>query len=326
MLTHIKSNDKYNIYVLYTNLDEKHKNNILSLEQPNLRITFIDVTQKTTKYNDIFSVNAHFTIEVYYRFFLPQLFPNFDKVLYLDSDILINADIAPLFNIDIGNNYLGVTHDCGAVDMVNAGNTKFAKYVDQTLGVNVKNYFQSGVMLVNLKQMRKDNITQKLLIALERIKTPLLPDQDILNMVCRNNIQYIPQKWNYTWHLPFVDDDYLKHIGGALARQYQKAQLNPCIIHFTGNGMKPINYPLAAEARLFWNYAKNTPYYNELKNKMNVCYDKAKREVRSIEKKIKKYKLLNIMTLGFQSKKYKKKIKKKQLKLKNIKKYILNQY
>ena len=321
LLAHIKPCDKYKAYILYTELSAEHQENLLKLQQDNLKIEFINVEGIIGRYKENFSLNNHFTIETYYRFFLPDIFPEFDKVLYLDADTLIMRDIAPLFSIDIGSNYLGVTHDCEIVRMSDLAGTVYSDYFRKTLGVKIENYFQAGVMIVNLAKMRQNNITDKLLSALKKIGTPKFVDQDILNMVCQNNVLFIPQNWDYTWHLQFMGDDYLQHIGGKLALEYQAAKENPYIIHFTGNNMKPINYPKTAESKMFLELAKDSPYYAEFNNRIQCECKKYKLKIKRLKRKILKYKILNIFTFGFNAKKYSDKIQKKIFDIQKIVRY-----
>lgn len=312
LLAYIRSQDKYQAHILYTKLSAMHQSNILKLQQNNFKIDFINVEQIVGSYISNLSVNNHFTPETYYRFFLPEIFPNLNKVLYLDADTLVIKDIAPLFSINMGNNYLAVTHDCEVVRMSNLGGDKYSDYFTQKLKVKIEKYFQAGVMLVNLAQMRKGNITEKLLSALIKIGTPKFVDQDILNMVCQNNVQFISQNWNYTWHLQLCDKSYQKYLPKVLNAQYKAAKDNPYIIHFTGNKMKPVNYPGLAEAKLFWMYAKDTPYYEYFKILLNESIEVNKKKLQVLKNKIRKYKLLNFLTLGLLSKKYNHKIKHKE--------------
>lgn len=320
LLTHIKPCDKYKAYILYTELSDHHQENLLNLQTENLKIEFINVETIIRKYKDNFSINNHFTIETYYRFFLPRIFPKLDKVLYLDADTMIMKDISPLFNIDINGYYLGVTHDCEIVRMSNLAGTEYFDYFTKTLGVKIENYFQAGVMLVNLTQMRQDNITEKLISALIKIGTPNFVDQDILNMVCQNNVLFIPQNWDYTWHLQFCDSDYLEHLPDFARNAYKEAENNPYIVHFTGNKMKPVNYPNALYADVFWNYAQNTPYYSLLLEHQKKYFMENQKIKSKINKKIKKYKILNILSLGLFKNKYHEKIKKKEEDLNRMRK------
>lgn len=314
LLAQTQTQNKYQIYVLETELFQKHKEYIKSLQTENLKIEFIDIKKFLNEdIKKTFQVTAHFTPETYYRFFLPKIFPDLDKVLYLDADTLIIKDIAPLFSIDIKNNYLGVTHDCEILRMVNIAGNKYSDYFTKTLGINVNSYFQAGVMLVNLAQMRQDNITEKLLSALKKIKTPKFVDQDILNMVCQDKILFIKQNWNYTWHLPLADTQYLEHLPDFIKKSYEDARQDPYIVHFTGNKMKPIDYPETQYADIFWRYAQQTVYYTQLTKEKENSLTQKQIKINSIKKKIKKYKILNMLTLGVLQKIYLNKIYKKKM-------------
>ena len=224
-------------------------------------------------------------------------------------------DISPLFNIDINGYYLGVTHDCEIVRASNFIGTKYSNYFIKTLNVDPTNYLQAGVMLVNLKKMREDNITDKLLDALERIGSPKFVDQDILNTVCRDKVLFIPQNWNYTWHLPFIDELYQKHILSPLNKEYENAKNDPYIIHFTGNRMKPIDYPNAKYSDFFWNYAEHSIYYEYLIKQKENSLLHTNLNIKKTKRKIKKYKLLNLITFCFFKKSIYKKINKKEANL-----------
>ena len=312
LLAHICSQDNYQAHILYTNLSATHQNNILKLQQSNFKIDFINVEPIVGSYMSNLSVNNHFTPETYYRFFLPEIFPNLNKILYLDADALVIKDIASLFSINMESNYLAATHDCEIVRMSNLEGDKYSDYFTQKLKVKIEKYFQAGVMLVNLEQMRKDNITNKLLDGLIKIGTPQFVDQDILNMVCQNKVQFIPQNWNYTWHLQLCDKAYQKNLPTPFSAKYEAAKNDPYIIHFTGNKMKPVNYPGLTEAKLFWMYAKDTPYYEYFKNLLNENIEVNKKKLQVLKNKIRKYKLLNFLTLGLLSQKYTQRITDKE--------------
>ncbi|MCK7489743.1 MAG: hypothetical protein MZU79_05535 [Anaerotruncus sp.] len=87
------------------------------------------------------------TSAAYLKFDLPDLIPNQDKVLYLDGDIIIQKDLSDLFEINIKDYYAGAVKDIGLIDN----------------DLNIKNYFNSGVMLLNLKLMRENNASTALL-------------------------------------------------------------------------------------------------------------------------------------------------------------------
>ena len=282
----------------------------------------IDMTKIIKNYKDTFLTTLHFTPETYYRFFLPQIFPNLDKVLYLDADTLVMKDIAELFKINIGDNYIGATHDCEIIRMNNKDHT-YTDYFKNKLKVKVENYFQAGVMLLNLSKMSKDNITDKLLDALKRIGSPKFVDQDILNIVCQGKVKFIPQNWDYTWHLPLVDKNYLDNLPQTFRKDYENARKFPYIVHFTGNETKPTDYPNLPEAKLFFEYAQKSPYYSQIKNKLEISNNKKLKRISILQRKIKKYRLLNMITFGILRKKYNKKITVRINEIEKIKNYLI---
>ncbi len=113
------------------------------------------------------------------KFDLPNMLPKYNKILYLDCDIIVNKDISSLFKYNIDNYYLAAVLDSGTI---------YSKR-------NIKNYFNSGVMLMNLKKMRNENKTKQLYEMKKKISTKLM-DQDIFNMVFDKNVLYIPIKYN----------------------------------------------------------------------------------------------------------------------------------
>lgn len=317
------SSSQCNVYILHSGISEQNMENILSLQKENVCIYFVDMRQHIDKETqNAFALTEHFTIETYYRFFLPNIFPDLDKVLYIDADTLVLYDIKELCDIDIGDNYLGVTHDCEIMRACAISGDEYSDYFTKTLGVDVKQYFQAGVMIVNLKKWREDNITQKLIDGLKKIQTPKFVDQDILNMICQKKVKFIPQNWNYTWHLPLIDKDYFNHIPTPYNLEYEQARFEPFIAHFTGNKMKPVDYPNLPAAKKFWEYAKDSPYYDQLMLCMVKNHEKCLKKIKKIRLKILKYKFLNILTLGLFSKKYMRKIQKKEAELRALTEYI----
>lgn len=301
MLAHIQAHDRYEVYVLYGNISEQNKTNILSLAQENVCISFIDMKKHIDKeIENNFALTLHFTVETYYRFFLPGLFPQLGKVLYIDSDTLICKDIGPLFAEELGNAYLAVTRDLEIIRVIHCDlESAQRSYFQKTLNlVNADDYFQAGVMLVNLDQWRKEDLTAKLLACLKKVKTPLYVDQDILNSTCQGNVKFIPQNWDYTWHLPFVDYNYTRHLPEPYLSQYLAAQKEPYIIHFTGEKMKPENLPAEPESRLFWRYAAQSPYFEQLRERMQREQIKQFQFVQKNRWKLWRYWLLTKIAFG----------------------------
>lgn len=177
------------------------------------------------------------SVETYYRFFIPELLPNVDKVLYLDCDMLCCNDFSDIFNIDIEN--------IPEAMVIDEKTKEISKY--NRLDLDFSNdYFNAGVMYINLDYWRKNNETEKLLSFVT--KNPELcvcHDQDAVNKLHEGKIQYMPLKYNcqraffryYFWVNPkkypvslYTTDTIEK----KRWPQIKDAIENPTFVHFSG--------------------------------------------------------------------------------------------
>jgi len=99
-----------------------------------------------------------------------------EKIIYLDTDIMLNGDISTLFNYDISNFELGVVLD------------RYGKFF-----IN-KDYFNSGMLLMNIKKIKETHLLEKVRLMCSTKKMPF-PDQDALNKLSNLKL-YLPRKFN----------------------------------------------------------------------------------------------------------------------------------
>lgn len=248
----------YKIYVLNTGLTARNVKRISALALDNFEIKYIDVNNELCKIRDRLFIRDYYTNTTYYRFFIPELFPEYDKVLYLDSDIVVLDDIAKLYNTDIGDNLLGAVQE-----EVMANVEVFGNYVEEGLGIACKNYFNAGVALLNLKELRSFNILQKFLAMVDKYKFEVTQDQDYLNVLCQDRVTMIELGWNKT---PFKDVWF--------------DERNIKLIHYKLS-FKPWLYDDVVYANYFWKYAEKTSFYREILN-IKLAYTDENRERDSI--------------------------------------------
>jgi lipopolysaccharide biosynthesis glycosyltransferase len=240
IIEHSSLSNNYAIFIIDGGISENHKNQILTMKTKNVSIEFVDIKPFLQNIDlSIFSLSLHFTISTYYRFFLPKIFGNYDKLIYLDCDMLVLRDVKELFDIDIGDNYLGATRDMGILSLIATDNLDEHNYYVVTLGLEkCENCFNAGCMICNVKKMREDDLTKKFIEKLCEIKKPKFVDQCILNAVCRNQVKYISNNWNFTWHL-LCGNYPLPHLPSPYKENYLNAFADPYIIHFTSHSEKP---------------------------------------------------------------------------------------
>lgn len=185
----------------------------------------------------------------FYRLLLPDLKPDIDKAIYLDVDLVVNLDIKELFNQDMGDYIIGAIYEeCN--EKYHSISTK------KNLEINIKHkYFNSGVLLIDCKKWRENNITQKLKDTYDRNEEKIMfHDQDILNLFFSvNNYCLLDKKFNY-----FI--------------QEKKTDELLKIIHYFGP-LKPWQFLPDCETDLiqycdvWWNVAKTTGYIDLFKEK-----------------------------------------------------------
>ena len=231
----------YNIFILNTGIGEENLKTLGKYTQDNVRVSFVDVSNELKKIADKICLRDYYTCTTYFRFFIPELFPDYDKVLYLDCDIVLLDDVANLYNHDIDNYLLGAIPE----DIM-PSHQAFTDYVEKGLGIDVNNYFSAGIILINSKEFRSQNIINQLIDMLGKFKFEVTQDEDYLNVVCKDKVKYIHQGWNKA-PIPNIgfDEKDLK------------------LIHYKIN-FRPWKYDNIAYGKYFWDYAKNSDYYDHL--------------------------------------------------------------
>ena len=241
----------YEIKVLYTKPTEKNKSTISEdnqtriknrYEAENISIEFVDVNPYLESIHDKLYTRDYYSNATYYRLFIPNLYPNYDKAIYLDSDMVILGDIAKLYNIDMEDNLLAAVTD-GVVQSI----PPFQDYVEKVVGMNdSKNYFNAGMLLMNLAALRKDNFQDKFIYLLGTVKFAVAQDQDYLNRICKGRVKILDGSWN-------------KMPGGI--EEESKENLN--VIHYNLS-YKPWHFDNIMYQDYFWTYAKKTDYYDQI--------------------------------------------------------------
>lgn len=213
-----------------------------------------------------FYLNSYMTVSTYYRFYIPQLFKNYERILYLDSDLIVDADISELAVMNFDDKLAICGPSPFIVDKVKAGNDKVftREYFHEYLKMpDPTSYFNAGVMLYNLKKMNEIDITEKLFAAIEEIKKPLLQDQDILNSVLSRNggIKIVSSKYNmtkaYTITSKRIFLENIKELFGI-----SKKDNWFYIYHYVGKEKPWMEKRI--DGLLFEKYAKKSPFYSAI--------------------------------------------------------------
>lgn len=252
-------NTYYEFYILVSgNFSQKTKKRLKYLERyKKCTIYFVDMKDE---FNQAYKTHEHINYATYYRLLMPQVLPNVDKCIYLDSDIIVNDDLSSLYNTDIADYYIAGVRAAGycSTSKENASRLQLP---------DCNNYINAGAILMNLAKMRTDNLCSQFIKLMSQKYRD--QDQDILNVSCYGKIKIVPVKNNLmTPHC----NQYEKFINMGI---YTKQEVDdackyPTIIHYADK-TKPWNTPNMIYGNIWWKYAKKTPFYKKLKNSCQQC-------------------------------------------------------
>ncbi|MCD7780435.1 MAG: glycosyltransferase family 8 protein, partial [Candidatus Gastranaerophilales bacterium] len=208
ILKNAEAEDNINFYILDGGLTNKDKNEIKLLKNiKTFNIKFIPVNKEDfavcplLKDKDSEHKNYHVSLPTYYRFKLPDFLKDLDKVLYFDCDVIVRSSLKKLYNTNL--------KDKAAAMVLDVESKKEAKRL------NLKNYYNAGVMLINLDFWRKNKTEEKLFKFTEDNKETILwQDQDVINCVLADKIVNISKYWNYQYFLyDNIEKDMLSECG-----------------------------------------------------------------------------------------------------------------
>lgn len=271
IVNHTSNERKYEIYIFHTDI-EKESQKVFheQLERDNVRFTFIDVTRHVLGYR--LEAKEHITTETFYRFLILDILKDYDKVLYLDCDMIIMRDIADLYDIELGNTLIGAAKDPDFMGQCNGANPATEKYCREVLKIKSPfQYFQAGVLLFNVSELKKVTTVKELL---EMSDTGIYKysDQDILNVICEGRVTYLDMAWNLLvdcnherWH------KVIKFAPYYILDEYEEARKHPYIIHYAGF-LKPWMKPDEDFAEEFFKVARTNPYYEQILWNMNTAF------------------------------------------------------
>ncbi len=228
-------------------------------------------------------IRENITAATYLRYQLPEILPDLKKVLYLDFDTIINADLSPLFDTDVGGVPLAAVPDFAQLlgsrewpdyRVVYEGNPYiFRDYIEKVLGIgNLESlpYMNAGVLLINLDEWRKRRLGERVVgfLAKHRLK---YPDQDSLNRHVSGNFVRLDARWNAQALCAKRREALLPKLIGEKQADWAAIRhlwfRDPWIIHFAGANKPWIASDLATPLdALWWKFAAASPMAKNIKN------------------------------------------------------------
>lgn len=260
LIRHASAEWGYDIIVLEERLSEERKRLLKELEllagTGNVSIRMCHVEGMAEE----LLVKSGFAKETYFRLLLPTLFADYDKLLYLDVDMVVQSDVAQLYHTELGDMWVGACRDAAQAAM-QLWQMEQPDYYRNELQLNpLEEYFNAGVLLLNLRRMREQHVPRLFMEALATLPEPRWMDQDILNMVCRGHVLYLNTAWNRLPKYSCLKNDFSPELQGAFAPD----AAIPGIIHYLGPTKPWICPNINGNHDEWWTVAQGAPFYVEI--------------------------------------------------------------
>ena len=254
----------YHIHVVYESITEEAMQKLKTLETENAKIIFTEMKEgleDITNRKENLLRTDFFTLTIYFRIFIPTMFPEYDKAIYIDSDTCIPGDISRLYNIDLGDNLFGGCNDISCED-----NPILCEYFANNAGANIKEYINSGVLLMNMQKLREVAFAKHFLYLLNKYHfDTVCPDQDYINAMAYGKILHLPNEWD------------------AMPTNGKKVFAHPQIVHYN-LFFKPWHYDNVDYEEYFWKYANESLFKEDiLKEKENFTQKDKEEDAKTLE-------------------------------------------
>lgn len=259
ILINMKNDNNLHCYLI-TEIPNKYIPIIKNLENKfkNFKLNIISINKEDMEKIQTSWALAYLNSATYYRFCI-NLIEWIDKIIYLDSDIIVNSDISELFQKDLGNKIVGVCSDMPA---------NFVSSNLGDLGLK-KRYFNAWMLLINLEKWNKYQVSEKCLNLLKQ-RIYKFNDQDVLNIILKDDIKRFPGNYNVlTWYFPeyYGEFAYL----GFEEDYYKTAVKDPKIIHYTWAGKPWKLLPAHPLRNLYWKIFRKSMSIWVIKNWQFWC-------------------------------------------------------
>ena len=247
-------------HIIASNVSDEHKSRWHMIVGDKAKLQVIDVNEdfyiKLNEKN--LSKTEYVTPTALFKFEIPTIFNNVDKALYMDCDLIVNKDLTSLWETDISDVYAAVINDMGDTK-IKSGESLLAKRI----GMNNNDYFNSGVMLLNLKKMRSENVSDRLL-EYRRDGINYFMDQDALNIVFESSKKILPYIYNF--RTPIFEimefNEINEHFFGNKYKSLKDCLADQYIFHMT-DALKPWIYWIPWFSEIFLKYYEMSPYREE---------------------------------------------------------------
>ncbi|MBQ4617381.1 MAG: 1-acyl-sn-glycerol-3-phosphate acyltransferase [Clostridia bacterium] len=250
MIENASKDRRYHAHVLHTDISPAWQEKVLALKTDNWEITFDDVTDYLASIAERLPIRDYYSKTTYFRLFIAEMFPELTKALYIDSDTVVRGDISKLYDTEIYDAYVGACHEQAMVQVDGYGT-----YAEKVVGVSRYNFFNAGILLINCEQFRLKYVLDKFIQILHTYDFVVTQDEDYLNLICKDHVFWLDQRWN-------------TEVFGNIPYPIEEAH----ILHYIMTS-KPWHYADCRHGEFFWDAAKKTCVYDDIRAILDAYTD-----------------------------------------------------
>lgn len=221
----------------------------------NVEITVIDVNSKVEDYRADFEERLGYFLkeESFYPFFIADVYTRLARALYIECGTLVRDSIEKLYHVDLGCGFIGGLKRTDGID------ASFDTYRSTWVGVNPSVYIDTSVMLMNFSAFRKYRISSRFARLLMGYNFDTVSAaSDYMNFLCKGHVSVLNDVW-------------------------QRDDGSEGIVSFSPY-RRPWHYVNEPYADEFWDTARRTPFYDDVRNAYFEFNDEKKaKEERELE-------------------------------------------
>ncbi|MCM1056328.1 MAG: glycosyltransferase family 8 protein [Firmicutes bacterium] len=243
------------IHFLNAGISDAHRDELLKMQNNRISVCFPDVSDFLESIQDKLPIRDYYTKTTYYRLFISEMFPEYDKAVYLDSDTIVLGNIAELFDHDLQDNYVAASHEQAMVQ-----EDVYGTYVEKVLGIHRNAFFNAGVLVINCREFRENQLLNKFVKLLGFYDFVVTQDEDYLNVLCKDRVSWLHPGWN-------------TEVFGVLPCPEEEIRL----IHYIMVS-KPWHYSDCRLQEHFWHYADKTGVAEAIRAELAAYTDEQRAE------------------------------------------------
>lgn len=291
MLINFSKDYHYDIYILHSDITEIHQKKLVEnvKDFSNVSLNFMDMGNRFEDLYGKTSRKAHWSKEIYYKFIPAEIFPQYDKIIITDVDVVFERDFSKIYEeFDVNEEYyLAASIQIYHKDFYNSAIPVLSEYFKSEEIDKI--WFAGGLYIYNLKKIREDNIIHKFInYAQKNLNRLRCPEQEVISLVCYPKIKKLP----VNSLVSTMSYDMFDRHDYDNAMWYSESEViyafeNPIQLHYAGP-LKPWNIPTITKADIWYRYLASTNFYIEQMDKFMLKPKNPKRFFRLQSKKFHK--------------------------------------